>query len=255
MNLSLKDACDLVSKLKSYLDTKNQVDVALCPPSIYLSTLSNILNKDEIKVKEHKIKIGAQNTFYKDSGAYTGEISPLMLRDLHIDMVIVGHSERRQYFQETDEEVNLKVKAALKHNLIPILCIGEDLNTREKGQAYDFVKKQLTTGLQDINQKDVEKLIIAYEPIWAIGTGKICSGEDANKMIKTIRETVKEKTSYETSEKVRILYGGSIKSDNFSEHIRYIDIDGGLVGGASLSFEEFSKIIDLAAKVVDLKCY
>lgn len=244
MNLTLSEAQDLVCKLKNNLKTLNKVDVAICPPSIYLLPVSNIL-----KDQNSTILLGAQNMFYKEEGAYTGEISPKMLRDTHIDMVIIGHSERRQYFHETNEDVNLKIKSALKSGLIPVFCVGEDLNTREKGQAEEWVKKQVVLGLKDLNETDIEKIIIAYEPIWAIGTGKICSGEDANKIIKTIRNTVKEKSSSNTADKVRILYGGSIKSNNFEEHIKYEDIDGGLVGGASLTFDEFSKVIALASNV------
>ena len=240
MNLGLADAQDLVFKLKSTLKAKQLTEVAICPPSVYLLTIANIL-----KDTPH-IKVGAQNMFYKEEGAYTGEISPKMLKDLHIQMVIIGHSERRQYFNESDKDVNLKIKAALKFGFTPVFCVGEDLKTREANKAESWVKNQVLEGLKDLNSDEIEKLIIAYEPIWAIGTGKICSGEDANKIIKMIRSTVKEKSSAQISESVRILYGGSVKSDNFSEHIKYPDIDGGLVGGASLNFDEFMKLIEMA---------
>ena len=240
MNLSLADAQDLTFKLKSSVKAKQSTEVAICPPSVYLLTISNILKDTPY------IKVGAQNMFYKEEGAYTGEISPKMLKDLHIEMVIIGHSERRQYFNETDKDVNLKIKTALKFGLTPIFCVGEDLKTREANKAESWVKNQVIEGLKDLSSAEIEKLIIAYEPIWAIGTGKICSGEDANKIIKMIRSTVKEKSTPQVSESVKILYGGSVKSDNFSEHIKYTDIDGGLVGGASLKFEEFVKLIDLA---------
>ena len=240
MNLSLADAQDLVFKLKSSIKGTQSTEVAICPSSIYLFTIINIL-----KDTPH-IKVGAQNMFYKEEGAYTGEISPKMLKDLHIEMVIIGHSERRQYFNESNKDTNLKIKAALKFGLIPVFCLGEDLKTREAGEAESWVKNQLIEGINDLNNSEIEKLIIAYEPIWAIGTGKICSGEDANKIIKMIRSTIKEKSSPQVSEKVRILYGGSVKSDNFKEHIQYPDIDGGLVGGASLNFDEVMKLIDLA---------
>ncbi|MBI3590454.1 MAG: triose-phosphate isomerase [Candidatus Melainabacteria bacterium] len=242
MNLSLADAQDLVFKLKNQVKTKSAVEVAICPPYVYLLTLVNIL-------KGSNIHICAQNMFHKENGAYTGEISPEMLTDLHVNMVIVGHSERRQYFHETDSDINLKIKSALKFSFTPIFCVGEDLKVRESGKAEEWVKRQILAGLKDLSKIDLEKIIVAYEPIWAIGTGKICSGEDANKIVKMIRETIKELSTNIVSEKVRILYGGSIKSDNFSEHIKYPDIDGGLVGGASLKFEEFAKIIDLADSV------
>ena len=242
MNLSLNDAQDLVIKLKNYLSSRNSVDVAICPPCVYLLTLNSLL-------KDSDIQVGAQNMFYKEEGAYTGEVSPKMLKDIKINLVIIGHSERRQYFHESDYEVNLKIKAALKHNLTPIFCVGEDIDTREKGQAEEWVRKQISAGIKDLQKTDIEKLVIAYEPIWAIGTGKICTGEDANKIIKMIRNVIKEKNSELISEKIRILYGGSIKSDNFGEHIKYPGIDGGLVGGSSLKIDEFTKIIDLANNV------
>ena len=240
MNLGLADAQDLVFKLKSSIGSKQSTEVAICPPSVYLMTLMNVLKDTP------QIKVGAQNMFYKEEGVYTGETSPKMLKDLHVQMVIIGHSERRQYFNENDKDVNLKVKSALKFGLTPILCVGEDLKTRENGEAENYVKNQLIEGIKGLNNSEIEKIIIAYEPIWAIGTGKICSGEDANKIIKMIRSTIKDKSSSNVSDKVKILYGGSVKSDNFKEHIQYEDIDGGLVGGASLNFEEFIKLIDLA---------
>ena len=230
MNLKLSEIIDFSNKLSTKLSNK-EVDVVICPPFPYLGTLSQA-------IKSTKISIGAQNMFYKEEGAYTGEVSPKMLLDFLVRYVILGHSERRQVFKETNEDVNLKIKLALKFNLIPVLCVGENLETREKGGQEDYVRNQLLNSTKDLGQNDLEKLIIAYEPIWAIGTGRICSGEDANKIIKMIRKTI--------SEKIRILYGGSIKSDNFNEHINYPDIDGGLVGGASLKPEEFLRIIDLA---------
>ena len=242
MNLTLALAQDLIFKLKNQLKEINSIDIAICPPYVYLSNLLNI-------VKDSNIKIGAQNMFYKEEGAYTGEISPKMLTDLQIKLVIIGHSERRQYFNETNSDTNLKIKSAIQNGLTPIFCVGEDLNTREKGEASKWVENQVLAGIKDLSHTDIEKLIIAYEPIWAIGTGKICSGEDANKIIKTIRNVIKLTSSNTISEKVRILYGGSIKSSNFSEHIKYPDIDGGLVGGSSLEAEEFIKIINLANNV------
>lgn len=240
MNLNLIEARDLVFRLKSNLISDNEVDTIICPPFIHLLTICNIL-------KGSNIHVGAQNMFYKEQGAFTGEISPKMLTDLHISHVIIGHSERRQTFHETDNDVNLKIKAAFEHDLTPVFCVGEDLNTREKGKAEDWVKNQVLEGLKglNLNSNGLEKIIIAYEPIWAIGTGKICKGDDANKIIKMIRNIVKDISSKEISEKVRILYGGSIKPDNFTEHIKFSDIDGGLVGGASLSFDDFYQIINL----------
>ena len=188
MNLTLGEAQDLVFKLKNFMKGKNSTDVAVCPPYTYLLTLSNIL-------KDSNILIGAQNMFHKEEGAFTGEISPVMLKDLNVIMVILGHSERRQIFHETDQDVNLKIKCALKFGFMPVFCVGEDFNTREKGKAEDWVKNQILEGIKDLKAEEIEKLIIAYEPIWAIGTGKICSGEDANKIIKMIRETIKLKSN------------------------------------------------------------
>src|SRR3990167_4234318 len=239
MNLKLSEIIDFSNKLSTKLSNK-EVDVVICPPFPYLGTLSQAL-------KSTRISIGAQNMFYKEEGAYTGEVSPKMLLDFLVRYVILGHSERRQVFKETNEDVNLKIKLALKFNLIPVLCVGENLETREKGGQEDYVRNQLLNSTKDLGQNDLEKLIIAYEPIWAIGTGRICSGEDANKIIKMIRKTIKLKSNDSIAQKVRILYGGSIKASNFQEHIKYPDIDGGLVGGTRLIFEEFSKVIDLAS--------
>ena len=242
MNLSLNEARELAFKIKSNITPNINVDIAISPPFVYLLTITNIF-------KDTKIQCAAQNMFYKMSGAYTGEISPRMLSELNVSMVIIGHSERRQFFRETNEDINLKIKTAFEYDLTPIFCVGEDLTTRENKKAEEYVKNQVLLGVKDLDEKSIEKLIIAYEPIWAIGTGKICRGEDANTLIKMIRNTIEEKTSKATSDKIRILYGGSIKSDNFSEHIKYPDIDGGLVGGSSLLFDEFLKIIYLANNV------
>ena len=239
MNLSLNEARNLTFKLKSSLRPDININLAVCPPFVHLLTVTNIL-------KDSNIQIGAQNMFYKVNGAFTGEISGAMLNDLHINLVIIGHSERRQIFHESDEDINLKIKAALEHDLIPVFCVGENLKTREDGKAEEWVKNQVLKGIKELSNSEIQKLIIAYEPIWAIGSGKICTGEDANKIIKTIRKTIKEKAQEEVSQNIRILYGGSIKSDNFTEHINYPDIDGGLVGGASIVFDEFFKIVCLA---------
>lgn len=241
MNLSLNEASDFALKLKSQAGKKNYIDIAICPPFLYITNLINIFEGS-------KIQLGAQNVFFKEKGAYTGEISPKMLKDLQVKFVIIGHSERRLHFHETDEAINQKIKSALNFEITPIFCVGENLNTRENRKAKEFVKKQVLEGIKDLTHDQIEKIIIAYEPIWAIGTGKICSGKDANEIIEMIRNTIKETSSSSVSEKVRILYGGSIKSDNFSEHVKYPDIDGGLVGGASLSLDEFIKIINLAEK-------
>ena len=190
------------------------------------------------------IKIGAQNMHWEENGAYTGEVSGKMLKAINVDYVIIGHSERREYFAETDETVNKKLKSAFKYGLKPILCVGETLNQREKGIANDVVNAQIEKDLQGLESIQVLNTIIAYEPIWAIGTGKTATSEDANNMIKNIREKISNMYGQNIANGVIIQYGGSVKSTNAQELFSMSDIDGGLVGGASLKAEEFSKIVN-----------
>ena len=192
--------------------------------------------------KGTNVKIGAQNMHFKDSGAYTGEISPKMLNDLNVEYVIIGHSERREYFNETDETANLKIKAALTHDLKPIVCVGETLEQREAGITKEFVTGQVRNALKEITEDELKKIIIAYEPIWAIGTGKTASKEDANEVCKWIREELRALYG-DVADEIIIQYGGSVKSSNAKDLFEMSDIDGGLVGGASLEPEEFSKIV------------
>lgn len=247
MNLSLDSSQDLVFKIKSFLNDKTNADVAVCPPSIYLQAISTL-------IKGTKISLGAQNIHCKDEGAFTGEVSPKMLKDFETSMVIIGHSERREIFKETDELVNEKIKSALSHRLTPVFCVGENLETREQGKAEEWVKNQVINGLKGFSPEEIGKLIVAYEPIWAIGTGKVCGSDDANKVIQTIRAVIKELSSEEVASKIRILYGGSIKSSNFEEIIKFEDIDGGLVGGASLKADEFNKLIEIASNASTVAC-
>ena len=189
------------------------------------------------------IKIGAQNVHFEEKGAYTGEVSAKMLKSIGVEYVIIGHSERRQYFAETDETVNKKIKAALENKLKPIVCVGETLEQRESGKTEEIITTQTKLALEGLTKEQVKGIIIAYEPIWAIGTGKTATSEDANNSIKAIR---KEKASIygeDIAEEVIIQYGGSVKSSNAKELFACSDIDGGLVGGASLKPEEFSKIV------------
>ncbi len=232
---SMKLAKDIDDFLRENEDI--DVDVLVCPPytSLYL------LNKE---LKDRKILLGAQNMSYEEEGAYTGEISPLMLKEMDIEYVILGHSERRQIFNENDEIINKKVKKAIEYNLKPILCVGETLEERESGKEKDKVKNQILTDLEGIDVKKVSDITIAYEPIWAIGTGKTASSDDANDMIKYIRNILKELYNEETAEAIRIQYGGSVKPHNIKELMNKSDIDGALVGGASLKSEDFNKIID-----------
>ena len=190
------------------------------------------------------IKIGAQNMHYEEKGAYTGEVSAEMLKCIGVEYVIIGHSERRQYFNETDETVNKKVKRALQTGLKPIMCVGENLEQREKGEARTIVTTQTKLGLEELGAEEVKNVIIAYEPIWAIGTGKTATKEDANETIKWIREEIEERYGKDIADCVIIQYGGSVKSSNAKDLFNMSDIDGGLIGGASLDANEFSKIVN-----------
>ena len=190
------------------------------------------------------IKIGAQNMHWEESGAYTGEVSGQMLKSIGVKYVIIGHSERRQYFAETDESVNKKIKSAFENRLLPIVCVGETLEQREAGIANEFVTKQVKLALEGLTEKQVENTIIAYEPIWAIGTGKTATAEDANSMASAIREKVADLYGQIVADRVIIQYGGSVKASNAKELFSMQDIDGGLVGGASLKVDEFAKIVN-----------
>lgn len=235
MNKSPKDVEEFMEKFPGLVsDTENEV--ILCVPFVDLCKAVKLS-------KETNVKIGAQNMHFKDSGAYTGEISPKMLKDLNVEYVIIGHSERREYFNETDETVNLKIKAALTHDLKPIVCVGETLEQRESGITKEFVTGQVRNALKEITEDELKKIIIAYEPIWAIGTGKTASKEDANEVCKWIRDELRALYG-DVADEIIIQYGGSVKSSNAKELFEMSDIDGGLVGGASLEPEEFSKIVN-----------
>lgn len=211
-------------------------EVVLCVPYIDLKTALDL-------AAGTNVKIGAQNMHYEEKGAFTGEISPKMLKDINVEYVIIGHSERREYYKETDESVNRKLKAAFEYGLKPILCVGETLSQREEGVTKSFVTTQVEKALDGLTNNQVASTIIAYEPIWAIGTGKTASKEDANEVCGWIREKVRELYGNAADELV-IQYGGSVKSSNAKELFSMSDIDGGLVGGASLDPEEFSKIVN-----------
>lgn len=216
-------------------DTDNEV--ILCVP--YTDLFYALLT-----AQNTNIKIGAQNMHWEESGAYTGEVSGQMLKSIGVEYVIIGHSERRQYFAETDETVNQKLISALNCDLKPIVCVGETLEQRENGEAKNVVTKQIELALRNITDEQVANTIIAYEPIWAIGTGKTATKEDADEMIGTIREKISNSYRQSTADRVIIQYGGSVKSSNASELFSMPNIDGGLVGGASLKPEEFSKIVN-----------
>lgn len=235
MNKTADEAIQLVDEMLDDLEAIEEVEKVIAPPFLALFPLYEILEDTDIR-------LGAQNMYHLDSGAYTGEISPLMLREL-CDYVILGHSERRKYFHETSEDVNLKVKAALKHDLTPIMAVGEDLAQREAGETNSFVTSQVRIGLQDVSPEDAATIVIAYEPIWAIGTGRAATGEMAQEVCALIRQTLDEMYNPQVAAQVRIQYGGSVTGDNIEEFIRQPDIDGALVGGASLKAADFIKIV------------
>ena len=230
-------------QVKSVL-TELVADVALgVKPEVVVAPVFPYLETAVQLTQGTAVHIAAQNMHFEESGAYTGEVSPSMLVDIGVEYVIIGHSERRAYFNETDETVNLKVKAALAHDLIPIMCCGETLQQREQGEMQRFIEGQIEAGLAGISKEEVENIVIAYEPIWAIGTGKTATVEQAQEVCALIRRKLKALYDINTADKISILYGGSVKSGNVGELTSSLDIDGGLVGGASLKADEFTKII------------
>ncbi len=236
MNMLPNEAIKFIEELAPLVkDTQNEV--VLCVP--YTDLFYALLN-----VQETNIKIGAQNMHFEEKGAYTGEISAQMLKSINVEYVIIGHSERRQYFNETDETVNKKIKAAFANGLKPIVCVGETLEQREAGTTIDVITTQTKLALDGLTDEQVANTIIAYEPIWAIGTGKTATSDDAQASIKAIRNKIEEIYGQNVSERVIIQYGGSVKSSNAKELFQMPDIDGGLVGGASLKPDEFAKIVN-----------
>lgn len=235
MNKTPTEAVALVETLKPLVKSE-ETDVVFCVPAIDIIPVVEAC-------KGSNIAVGAENMYFEENGAYTGEIAPNMLVDAGVKYVIIGHSERREYFAETDETVNKKVIKALEHGLIPIVCCGESLKQREQGITIDFVRQQIKIALMNLSDDDVKKLVIAYEPIWAIGTGKVATTQQAQEVCAAIRSCVKELYSEDVAETVRIQYGGSVNAANAAELFAQADIDGGLVGGASLK-EEFGKIVN-----------
>ncbi len=235
MNMTPAKAVELIATLRPLVETMD-VDVVLCVPAIDIVPAMTA-------TRGTNIEIGAQNMYFEESGAYTGEISPEMLVSAGVKYVILGHSERREYFHETDEELNKKVKKAAEHGLTPILCCGETLEQREMGITLDWIRMQIKSDLAGVEASDVEKMVIAYEPIWAIGTGETATAEQAEEVCKAIRDCIAEIYDTDTAEKVRIQYGGSVNAGNAAELFAQPDIDGGLVGGASLK-ADFGKIVN-----------
>ena len=235
MNKNHNEAVELINSLKSGIDT-DKSDVVVCVPFVDLASVSEA-------IKGTNINLGAQNMHFEESGAYTGEIAPSMLKELGVKYVIIGHSERRAYFGETDEIVNKKVKKALEHNITPILCVGESLEERELDITIELVRIQVKNAFAGISKEDAKKVVIAYEPIWAIGTGKVATKEQAEEVCKEVRKVVAEVYGQEVADVIRIQYGGSVTGDSANELFNMPNIDGGLVGGASLK-EDFIKVVN-----------
>ncbi|WP_352400656.1 triose-phosphate isomerase [Anaerotignum sp.] len=234
MNKTPKEAAEFCKEMKSKV-ASSEVDVVFCVPFVDLHPVLE-------ELQGSRIGVGAENMHFENSGAYTGEISPLMLKEMGVSYVVLGHSERRQFFNETDEMVNKKVKKALEVGITPIMCCGETLEQREAGITIEWIRMQVKFGLSGISAEEVKKVVIAYEPIWAIGTGKTATSEQAQEVCKAIRQVVGEVYGQNTADQVRIQYGGSVNGKNAAELFAMADIDGGLVGGASLK-DEFQEIV------------
>jgi triosephosphate isomerase len=237
MNKTSVEACDLVRKIAYAVVNVTDREVVIAPPFTAIHALIDT-------VRDTNIALAAQNMHWEDKGAFTGEISAEMLLDLGCKYVIIGHSERRQFFGETDETVNKKVKQALKKALLPIMCVGETLAEREAGKLNDIINRQVSGGLKDISPDDMKKVVIAYEPVWAIGTGKTATPEQANEVHALIRQKVKSLYSADIADGLRIQYGGSVTPENVSSLMAKPDIDGALVGGASLKPESFAALVN-----------
>ena len=236
MNKTIKEAVAFIEEIKPQVEGTD-VEVILCAPFILLKDMKEA-------AKGSSIKIGAQNMHFEESGAYTGEVSVLNLKEIGMDYVIIGHSERRQYFGETDENVNKKVKKALEHGINPIVCVGETLEERQAEQTRDKVRLQVEKAFGGLTQEQAVRVVVAYEPIWAIGTGMAATSGDANEVIEYIRQALESMYSSETAEKIRVQYGGSVKPQNVEEIMNEPDIDGALVGGASLDPQSFVKLVN-----------
>ncbi len=245
MYKTINEAIDLANGLKRQLFKLDfaSVEVVLCPVFTALSEVAEILNETDIG-------LGAQDVYWQEEGAFTGEVSPVMLKDAGCQYVIIGHSERRQFFGETNETVNLKIKASLKQGLTPIICVGENLQEREANNTFKVIQNHIQGSLAGISAQDILKVVIAYEPVWAIGTGKTASPDQAQEVHKYIRGLLKEMFGEEAAQSIRIQYGGSVKPENIAELIGKPDVDGALVGGASLKVDSFSAIVIKASEVV-----
>ncbi|WP_186580934.1 triose-phosphate isomerase [Aquibacillus kalidii] len=241
MNKVRSEAVQFIEDTKSNVPASDKVESVVCAPFPYLAELVE-------KAAGSDVKIAAQNMHFEDNGAFTGEVSPVMLKDIGVTYVVLGHSERREYFAETDETVNKKTHAAFNHGLTPIVCVGETLEQRENNETMTLVEDQVKKALAGLSDDQVKATIIAYEPIWAIGTGKTATSEQANEVCTHIRKVVAEAVSADAAEAVRIQYGGSVKPANVDELLSQSDIDGALVGGASLEADSFLKLVEAGAK-------
>ncbi|MGM0902658.1 MAG: triose-phosphate isomerase [Bacillota bacterium] len=237
MHKTLPEAKKFIEDVNGLVPSNDKVESVVCAPALFLGQLVEA-------ARNHDLKIGAQNMHFEESGAFTGEISPKALEDIGVNYVIIGHSERREMFNETDETVNKKTLAAFKYNLTPIVCCGETLEQRENGETNEFVGSQVTKALEGLSEEQLKQTVIAYEPIWAIGTGKSSTAEDANETCAHIRKVLAERFSTEVAEAIRIQYGGSVKPGNIKEYMAQSDIDGALVGGASLETDSFLQLLE-----------
>lgn len=235
MNMDTKSSASFINSFKKHIKKIKNTEIVICPPF-------TLLNKINEAIKNTKIKLGAQNMHFEEQGAYTGEVSALMLKDISCEYVILGHSERRQYFNETDKFINKKIKSALKNKLKIILCIGETLKQRNNNQTMKIIKNQLLNCLKSINEKEIKNITIAYEPIWAIGTGKNATPLQAEEVHKFIRELLTNIYNKNISKNIRIIYGGSVNPNNIKELMAMKNINGALVGGASLDAKSFGRI-------------
>ena len=237
MNKTLAEAQAFAEAVKGKAPSADLVDTVIGSPALFLAPLAYNL-KDDV------IQLAAQNSYFENAGAFTGENSPAAIADLGIEYIIIGHSERREYFHETDEDINKKAKAIIANGVTPIICCGETLETYEAGKAAEFVGAQVSAALAGLTPEQVASSVIAYEPIWAIGTGKSASQDDAQKMCKVVRDVVAADFGQEVADKVRVQYGGSVKPENVAEYMACPDVDGALVGGASLEPESFLALLD-----------
>jgi len=236
MNKLTSEAVGLAGELKKKAGTITDREIVLCPPFTVLSSVKEV-------IEGSSIRLGAQNMHWEIRGAYTGEVSPAMLKDIGCDYVILGHSERRQYFDETNETVNKKTKTAFSIGLIPIVCVGETLPQREKGETLAVIEEQIKAGLSGLTEEESKGLVVAYEPVWAIGTGKTATPDQAEQVQRFVRKLLGQMFGRENAQAIRILYGGSINPDNISALMSCENVDGGLVGGASLKAESFLKVV------------